>query len=100
MSMRNNVARLDGAFLQEMPAPDEPPLEDIASRMIVGDAETCAEKLSMELTELQPVHVSCFMGLPDMPQDRTLRSMEMFGKDVMPRIDRAVGGLARIGHAA
>jgi hypothetical protein len=24
----------------------------------------------------------------------------MFGKDVMPRIDRAVGGLARIGHAA
>jgi hypothetical protein len=35
-----------------------------------------------------------------MPQDRTLRSMEMFGKDVMPRIHRAVGGLARIGHAA
>ena len=70
MSMRNNVARLDGAFLQEMPAPDEPPLEDIASRMIVGDAETCAEKLTMELTELQPVHVSCFMGLPGMPQDR------------------------------
>jgi hypothetical protein len=48
---------------------------------------------------LQPRHVSCFMGLPGMPQDRTLRSMEMFGKDVMPRIDRAVGGLARVGHA-
>jgi hypothetical protein len=35
-----------------------------------------------------------------MSQDRTLRSMELFGKDVMPRIDRAVGGLARVGHAA
>jgi len=33
--------------------------------LIVGDAETCAQKLTMELTELQPVHVSCFMGLPD-----------------------------------
>ena len=25
---------------------------------------------------------------------------QMFGKDMMPRIDRAVGGLARVGHAA
>ena len=100
MAMRNNVARLDGAFLQEAPAPDEPPLEDIASRLIVGDPETCAEKLAAELTALQPVHVSCFMGLPGMPQARTLRSMEMFGTDVMPRVDRAVGGLARVGYAA
>jgi alkanesulfonate monooxygenase SsuD/methylene tetrahydromethanopterin reductase-like flavin-dependent oxidoreductase (luciferase family) len=100
MSMRNNVARLDGAFLQEMPAPDEPPLEDIASRMIVGDAETCAEKLAAELTALQPVHVSCFMGLPDMPQHRTLRSMELFGSRVMPALERQFGGLAQIGHAA
>jgi len=98
MSMRNNVARLDGAFLQEIPAPDEPPLEDIASRLVVGDADTCAEKLAAEITALQPVHISCFMGLPAMPQARTLRSMERFGSEVMPKLDRHFGGLAHIGH--
>ena len=100
MSMRNNVARLDGAFLREMPAPDEPPLEDITNRLIVGDAETCAEKLTAELTALQPVHVSCFMGLPGMPQACTLRSMEIFGSKVMPVLERQFGSLAQIGHAA
>ena len=98
MSMRNNVARLDGAFLQEIPAPDEPPLEEIASRLVVGDADTCAEKLVAEISALQPVHISCFMGLPGMPQARTLRSMERFGTEVMPKLDRHFGGLARIGH--
>lgn len=100
MSMRNNVARLDGAFLQEIPAPDEPPLEEIASRLVMGDAETCAEKLAAEIAALQPVHVSCFMALPGIEQPRTLRSMERFGSEVMPFLDRALGGLAQIGHSA
>jgi alkanesulfonate monooxygenase SsuD/methylene tetrahydromethanopterin reductase-like flavin-dependent oxidoreductase (luciferase family) len=100
MSMRNNVARLDGAFLQEMPAPDEPPLEEIANRLVVGDAETCAAKLAAEIEALQPVHISCFMGLPDMPQARTLRSMERFGAEVMPMLERHFGGLAHIGRPA
>ena len=100
MSMRNNVARLDGAFLQEMPAPDEPPLEEIANRLVIGDAETCAARLAAEIEALQPVHVSCFMGLPGLPQARTLRSMERFGAEVMPVLERHFGGLAQIGHAA
>jgi alkanesulfonate monooxygenase SsuD/methylene tetrahydromethanopterin reductase-like flavin-dependent oxidoreductase (luciferase family) len=100
MSMRSNVVRLDGAFLQEMPAPDEPPLEEIASRLVVGDAETCAAKLAAEIEALQPVHISCFMALPDVPQSRTLRSMERFGAEVMPMLDRHFGDLARIGHSA
>jgi alkanesulfonate monooxygenase SsuD/methylene tetrahydromethanopterin reductase-like flavin-dependent oxidoreductase (luciferase family) len=98
MSMRSNVARLDGAFLQEMPAPDEPSLEDIASRLVVGDAEVCAARLAAEIEALQPVHVSCFMALPNVPQARTLRSMERFGAEVMPMLDRHFGGLARIGR--
>ena len=43
MSMRNQYARVDGAWLAEIPAPDEPPLETIADRLIVGDAERCAD---------------------------------------------------------
>lgn len=90
MSMRNRVARLDGAFLQEMPAPDEPTLEEIADRLIVGDAEACAEKLAREITALQPRHISCFMAIPGMPQDRVLASMERFGTAVMPMLERSL----------
>jgi len=94
MAMRNNVARLDGAFLREEPAPDEPPLEQIADRLLVGDAELCAEKLAREIAALQPTHISCFMAIPGMPQDRVLRSMERFGSEVMPRLDRALRSVA------
>jgi hypothetical protein len=64
--------------------------------MIMGDAETCAEQLTVELRQLQARHVSCSMALPDTPQDRMLRSMVVFGRDVMRRIDRAGGGFARV----
>lgn len=89
MSMRNRSAKLDGAFLQEQPAPDEPPLEEIAARLLVGDAEEVAEKLAREIGTLQPTHISCFMALPGMPQERVLRSMERFGAEVMPRVVEA-----------
>src|SRR5262249_50200133 len=99
MSMRNNVAKLDGAFLHEQPVAGEPPLEELVKLMIIGDAETVAEKLIREFEVLQPTHLSCFIGLPGIPQARTLRSMERFGAEVMPRVAKHFGGLERVGHA-
>jgi alkanesulfonate monooxygenase SsuD/methylene tetrahydromethanopterin reductase-like flavin-dependent oxidoreductase (luciferase family) len=93
-AMRENYARLDGAYLEEIPAPGEPPLEEIADRLIIGDAETCAEKLVREVETLRISHLSCFMGLPGLPQRSILRSMERFGAEVMPRIEKAVRALA------
>ena len=92
VSMRNRAARLDGAFLLEQPAEDEPPLEEIADRLIVGSAERCAEKLAEEIAVLQPRHISCFMAIPGMPQDRVLASMERFGTHVMPMLEGALRG--------
>jgi alkanesulfonate monooxygenase SsuD/methylene tetrahydromethanopterin reductase-like flavin-dependent oxidoreductase (luciferase family) len=85
-SMRNRSAKLDRAFLQEEPASDEPPLDEIASRLLVGDAEEVTEKLAREIGTLKPTHISCFMAIPGMPQARVLRSMERFGAEVMPRL--------------
>jgi alkanesulfonate monooxygenase SsuD/methylene tetrahydromethanopterin reductase-like flavin-dependent oxidoreductase (luciferase family) len=89
MSMRNRSAKLDGAFLQEQPASDEPPLGEIASRLLIGDAEDVAEKLAREIEALRPRHISCFMAIPGMEQDRVLRSMERFGAEVMPILAKA-----------
>jgi len=87
--MRENYARVDGAYLQESPASGEPPLEELVDRMIIGDAETCAEKLLREVETLRFSHLSCFMGLPGLPQRSILRSMEQFGTKVMPQLEKA-----------
>jgi alkanesulfonate monooxygenase SsuD/methylene tetrahydromethanopterin reductase-like flavin-dependent oxidoreductase (luciferase family) len=93
-AMRENYARIDGAYLQEVPAAGEPPLEEIADRMIIGDAETCTEKLLREVETLRFSHLSCFMGLPGLPQRSILRSMERFGAEVMPRLKKAFREIA------
>jgi hypothetical protein len=37
-------------------------------------------------------HLSCFMRLADMPHDVAMRSIEMFGAEVIPAVQRAIGG--------
>jgi len=97
LSMRNQYARLRGAWLEEIPAPDEPPLEVIADRLLVGDPERCAAKLAEEIKTLRPTHVSCFMGIPGIDPKRILKSMERFGREVMPLLEKQLGGLERVG---
>jgi alkanesulfonate monooxygenase SsuD/methylene tetrahydromethanopterin reductase-like flavin-dependent oxidoreductase (luciferase family) len=100
MSMRNKYNRLDGAFLQEIPAPDEPPLEVIADRLLVGSADVVAERLAAEIETLQPTHISAFMAIPGMEQRSVLKSMENFGAKVMPQLAMRFGNMAGIGAPA
>jgi alkanesulfonate monooxygenase SsuD/methylene tetrahydromethanopterin reductase-like flavin-dependent oxidoreductase (luciferase family) len=97
MSMRNKYGELEGAFLKEIPAPDEPPLETIADRMLVGDAELVAQRLGDEIERLQPTHVSAFMAVPGIAQDRVMKSMEAFGAKVLPRLRERFGDLSKVG---
>jgi len=97
LSMRQRYGEVDGGFLKEIPAADEPALEEIAKRMIVGSPATIVEKLGREFEALRPTHVSCFMGIPGIPQARVLKSIERFGAEVMPQLARQFGGLDRIG---
>lgn len=92
MSMRNRYARLEGAFLQEVPAPDEPPLDEIIERLLIGSPELVAEKLAREIETLKPTHISCFMAIPGLAQQRVLRSIERFGAEVMPRLGKYLDG--------
>jgi alkanesulfonate monooxygenase SsuD/methylene tetrahydromethanopterin reductase-like flavin-dependent oxidoreductase (luciferase family) len=97
MSMRNKYGELEGSFLREIPAPDEPPLETVADRMLVGDAETVAQRLGDEIERLQPTHVSAFMAVPGIAQDRVMKSMEAFGSKVMPKLRARFGDLSKVG---
>jgi alkanesulfonate monooxygenase SsuD/methylene tetrahydromethanopterin reductase-like flavin-dependent oxidoreductase (luciferase family) len=99
LSMRNQYARVHGSWLEEIPASDEPPLDVIADRLIVGDAERCAAKLTEEIAALRPTHISCFMAIPGIEPGRILKSMERFGGEVMPLLAKHFGGLDRVGAA-
>lgn len=100
MSMRNKYGELDGAFLKEIPAPDEPPLEVVADRLLVGSAEVVAERLAAEIERLQPTHISGFMAIPGIEQKLILRSMERFGGKVLPLLKKRFGDLSKVGVPA
>jgi alkanesulfonate monooxygenase SsuD/methylene tetrahydromethanopterin reductase-like flavin-dependent oxidoreductase (luciferase family) len=94
MAMRNKYGVLDGAFLQEIPAPDEPPLEQLVERMLVGSIDKVSKQLALEITTLGLTHVSCFMAIPGLPQEKILSSIEAFGTSVIPKVQAIIGPLA------
>ncbi len=96
MSMRGGYGELDGAFLKEIPADGEPPLEEIVSRLPVGDPETVAERLARDIEVLGPKHISCFMAIPGLDQSKILRSMERFGSKVIPLLEKRFGPLGEL----
>jgi len=96
MSMRGGYGELDGAFLKEIPAEDEPPLDEIVSRLPIGDPETVAERLARDIEVLGPNHISCFMAIPGLAQGKILRSMERFGTEVVPLLEKRFGPLENL----
>jgi alkanesulfonate monooxygenase SsuD/methylene tetrahydromethanopterin reductase-like flavin-dependent oxidoreductase (luciferase family) len=99
-SLRGKYEVLNGTILEPIPFKDEPTLEQIVDNVIIGDAETCAEKLVGQIRLLQPVHWSCFMQFGGLDGRRALRSMERFGAEVLPRVRRELPGLEQIGVTA
>ncbi|WP_173934540.1 LLM class flavin-dependent oxidoreductase [Chelativorans sp. Marseille-P2723] len=96
-AMRGKYGELEGAYLKEVPAADEPSLEEIAERLPIGDPNTVAERLARDIELLNPHHISCFMAIPGLTQQGILASMERFGSEVIPLLERRYGDLSRLG---
>ncbi|MCK0198939.1 LLM class flavin-dependent oxidoreductase [Ancylobacter sp. 6x-1] len=95
--LRSNVLTLDGSFVVAAPIPDEPPLETFRDNLLIGDPHLVAEKLVREIRTLNPQHYNCFFQFGDMPVERARRSLERFGAEVLPLVEREVGPLSAIG---
>jgi alkanesulfonate monooxygenase SsuD/methylene tetrahydromethanopterin reductase-like flavin-dependent oxidoreductase (luciferase family) len=98
-AMRGKYGELQGAYLKETPAADEPPLDEIVERLLIGDAETVAEKLTREIEAIGPTHISCFMGIPGLSQREILASIEQFGTRVVPLLEKRFGPLRDLAAA-
>ena len=99
-AMRGGYVRLDGAWLREQPAQDEPSLEEIMSTTYIGSANEVAERMIEQAECLRPSHLSCFMALGSLPGKRVMRSIERFAGEVLPQVAGHFGGLDRIGPGA
>ncbi|CAN7708417.1 LLM class flavin-dependent oxidoreductase [Rhizobium rhizogenes] len=96
--LRSNVLTLDGSHVVAAPFPDEPPLEVFRDNLLIGDAHYVAERLIAEIRTLWPSHYNCFFQFGDMPVARARRSLERFGAEVLPLVEKELGPLDRIGR--
>lgn len=85
-SLRHDYAMLDGAHLRDMPLRNEVDVETVMQNSIIGDAETCSERLQREITALRPSHLSCFFQVAGLEHRRTVKSIEAFGTRVVPAL--------------
>src|SRR5271154_144401 len=93
-SLRRRQEGMQGTVLVDVPFPDEPPLEQIHSDLLIGDVDTVAEKLVAEIRATHPVHMCFSFKAGATPHHAAMRSMELMMSEVRPRVERALGSLA------
>ncbi len=91
-NLRRPEPLMDGAHLQRPAIDNEPSLDDIEAGALIGTASEIADRIIDEAQALSLSHLSCFMRLADMPHDVAMRSIEAFGTEVIPAVQRAIGG--------
>jgi alkanesulfonate monooxygenase SsuD/methylene tetrahydromethanopterin reductase-like flavin-dependent oxidoreductase (luciferase family) len=97
-AMREKYGKLrDGAFLEEIPAKGEPPLEEIAQRCLIGSSNKIAEQLIAEIEGLKLSHLSCFFAFGSLEHKKVMKTMERFGAEVLPQIKKHFGSLEKAG---
>ncbi|MBM3343212.1 MAG: LLM class flavin-dependent oxidoreductase [Betaproteobacteria bacterium] len=89
-SLRNRQQVMEGISLKDVPAKDEPSLETIHDNLLIGDADTVAEKLLRDIRAAKPVHVCFSFKVGDTPHKTAMRSLELMIGDVKPRVEKAL----------
>ncbi|MGO8918953.1 MAG: LLM class flavin-dependent oxidoreductase [Stellaceae bacterium] len=96
-SLRQQRQTIERGMLVETPWEGEASIEEMARHMLVGSAETIAERMEEEIRRAQPCHYLLQFQAGDSPQSLALRSIDRFAGEVRPLLERALGPLDRIG---
>jgi alkanesulfonate monooxygenase SsuD/methylene tetrahydromethanopterin reductase-like flavin-dependent oxidoreductase (luciferase family) len=92
MSLRHRrESMVDDYMVDEVPFPNEPALDEIAKNVVVGSAETVAERLCHEIDLYGPRHMSLYFAVGDLPSAAAMDSMEQFATKVVPMIEAHFG---------
>ena len=96
-ALRRRAEVMDGGMMTEVPFPDEPPLEEMAENLLVGDCETIAERLAADIRAGQPSHVMFHVQVGGSSHAQAMNTMEKFASDVRPMLEKELGPLKDIG---
>jgi alkanesulfonate monooxygenase SsuD/methylene tetrahydromethanopterin reductase-like flavin-dependent oxidoreductase (luciferase family) len=85
LSLRGGRERVEGGRAIAVPYDNEPSTEELLSQyFVIGTPKQCIAKIEAirEAMGIDHFNASCWFG--DLAQEKVLRSMEMFAKEVMP----------------
>lgn len=85
-NLRSPQPLMNAAHLERPALDGEPSLDDIEAGALIGSASEVAERIVVEAGALSLSHLSCFMRLADMPHPVSMRSIEAFGREVIPAV--------------
>jgi alkanesulfonate monooxygenase SsuD/methylene tetrahydromethanopterin reductase-like flavin-dependent oxidoreductase (luciferase family) len=86
--LRVGAQILDGHFIADRPLTGEPSIEAILDSVPIGSAETVAERILHEIRTIGITDFSCFMWPAGIGPRSVLRSMERFGAEVLPIVEK------------
>ena len=96
-ALRRRAEAMDGGMMIEAPMRNELPLEEMADNLLVGDAETVAERLAAEIRAARPSHMMFHFQVGGSSHAQALRSMEALMTDVKPMVEAELGPLEAFG---
>ena len=85
LSLRNHHERVDAGHAVAVPLPNEPSTDDLLDRfLVIGTPDTVIRQIQRIKEEVGISHFNCSFWFGDLSQERVLRSMELFAREVMP----------------
>ncbi len=85
-SLRDEYPAREGIYFKSIPFEGEPDADYILANAPLGDPDTVAERLGKDVAALSPHQLSIHMTYTGLPQSTALRSLELFGTRVLPRL--------------
>jgi alkanesulfonate monooxygenase SsuD/methylene tetrahydromethanopterin reductase-like flavin-dependent oxidoreductase (luciferase family) len=85
LSLRNHYERVERGRAIPVPAAKEPGIDDLLDRfLVIGTPDTCIRQITRIREMVGITHFNCSFWFGDLEQERVLRSMELFAREVMP----------------
>lgn len=90
LALRLKYQKINGIFVEDTPAQDEPSLDQMVDNFLIGDSETVIEKILHDYEVMGHSHLAFNLQLGGVPHDRVMRTLEKLGSDVMPGVQKAL----------
>ncbi len=97
MAFRGRYEQLRGVEVVPQPYDGEPDIDQILENVPIGGPEIVAEKIVNEIRANRPYHYAIFAQYGGIDGNRARRSLERFGAEVLPAVDKELGGIAGFG---